>query len=130
ERIHELKARDEGKSSAVMFFAPLAMRGVLSTLGPRTREAIATLLPGPLTLVVHNPDHRYPLACREDPERLGLRLIDGPLAGERGASRGRSWPPGSPTSAEPRPPRALPHGGVRPAAGHLSLPQLHITELR
>jgi L-threonylcarbamoyladenylate synthase len=81
ERIHELKARDEGKSSAVMFFAPLAMREVLSTLGPRTREAIAALLPGAVTLVVHNPDHRYPLACREDPERLGLRLIDGPLAG-------------------------------------------------
>ena len=24
---------------------------------------------------------RYPLACREDPERLGVRLIEGPLAG-------------------------------------------------
>jgi L-threonylcarbamoyladenylate synthase len=34
-----------------------------------------------VTLVVANPDHRYPLACREDPERLGVRLIDGPLAG-------------------------------------------------
>jgi L-threonylcarbamoyladenylate synthase len=34
-----------------------------------------------VTLVVANPEHRYPLACREDPERLGLRLVDGPLAG-------------------------------------------------
>jgi L-threonylcarbamoyladenylate synthase len=32
-------------------------------------------------VVVANSDRRYPLACREDPERLGLRLIDGPLAG-------------------------------------------------
>ena len=28
-----------------------------------------------------NPEHRYPLACRDDRERIGVRLIDGPLAG-------------------------------------------------
>ena len=64
-----------------MYFSPLAMRELLSALGPRTREALGALLPGPVTLVVANPEHRYPLACREDPERLGVRLIDGPLAG-------------------------------------------------
>jgi L-threonylcarbamoyladenylate synthase len=85
ERIHALKGRDEGKPSAVMFFAPLAMREILSTLGPRTREALGSLLPGPVTVVVANPEHRYPLACREDPNRLGLRLIEGPLAGARSA---------------------------------------------
>src|SRR5690349_5135274 len=83
ERIHALKGRDDGKPSAVMFFAPLAMREVLSTLGPSTREALGALLPGPVTTVVANPERRYPLACREDPERLGLRLIEGPLAGAR-----------------------------------------------
>ncbi len=83
ERIHALKGRDEGKPSAVMFFAPLAMREVLSTLGPRTREALGALLPGPVTAVVANPEHRHPLACRDDPGRLGLRLIEGPLAGAR-----------------------------------------------
>ncbi len=82
-RIHALKGRDEGKPSAVMFFAPLAMREILSTLGPRTRHALGALLPGPVTAVVPNPERRYPLACREDPERLGLRLIEGPLAGAR-----------------------------------------------
>jgi len=81
ERIHALKGRDEGKPSAVMFFSPLAMRELISTLGSRTRDALAALLPGPVTLVVHNPERRYPLACREDPERLGVRLIEGPLAG-------------------------------------------------
>jgi L-threonylcarbamoyladenylate synthase len=85
ERIHALKGRDEGRPSAVMFFAPLAMREILSTLGPRTRDALGALLPGPVTAVVSNPQHRYPLACREDPERLGLRLIGGPLAGARSA---------------------------------------------
>jgi L-threonylcarbamoyladenylate synthase len=81
ERIHRLKGRDEGKSSAVMYLSPLAMRELVEGLGPRTRDAVGNLLPGPLTLVVANPGRRYPLACREDPERLGVRLIDGPLAG-------------------------------------------------
>jgi L-threonylcarbamoyladenylate synthase len=81
ERIHRIKGRDEGKSSAVMYFSPLAMRELVESLEPRAREAVGALLPGPVTLVVSNPARRYPLACREDPERLGLRLIDGPLAG-------------------------------------------------
>ena len=33
ERIHALKGRDEGKPSAVMFFAPLAMRELLADAG-------------------------------------------------------------------------------------------------
>jgi L-threonylcarbamoyladenylate synthase len=81
DRIHELKGRDEGKSSAVLYFSPLAMRELVAGLGPLTRDAVGTLLPGPVTLVVANPEQRYPLACREDPERLGVRLIEGPLAG-------------------------------------------------
>jgi L-threonylcarbamoyladenylate synthase len=80
-RIHEIKGRDEGRSSAVMYFTPLAMRELVSGLGPRARQAVGALLPGPVTLVVANPERRYPLACREDPERLGVRLIEGPLAG-------------------------------------------------
>lgn len=81
ERIHRLKGRDEGKSSAVMYLSPLAMRELVAGLGARTREAVGALLPGPVTLVVANPERRYPLACREDPERLGVRLIGGPLQG-------------------------------------------------
>jgi L-threonylcarbamoyladenylate synthase len=83
DRIQALKGREDAKPSAVMFFAPLAMRELLSALGPRTREALGVLLPGPVTVVVDNPEHRYRLACREDPRRLGLRLIEGPLAGAR-----------------------------------------------
>jgi L-threonylcarbamoyladenylate synthase len=81
DRIQEIKGRDERKPSAVMYFTPLAMRELLADLGPRTRDAAGKLLPGPVTLVIANPRHRYPLACREDPERLGVRLIEGPLAG-------------------------------------------------
>lgn len=82
-RIHTLKGRDDGTPSAVMYFAPLVMREALGQLAPRSRQAIAALLPGPATVVVANPERRYPLACRADPERLGLRLIDGPLTGAR-----------------------------------------------
>lgn len=81
KRIDKIKGRDEGKSSAVMYFSPLAMRELVSGLGSRTRDAIGALLPGSVTLVVANPQRRYPLACREDPERLGIRLIEGPLTG-------------------------------------------------
>jgi L-threonylcarbamoyladenylate synthase len=101
ERIRALKGREEGKPSAVMYLSPLAMRELVSSLGPRTREAVAGLLPGPLTLVVHNPERRYPLACSEDPERLGVRLIDGPLSGvmtplfQTSANRSGGPPPSS-----------------------------------
>jgi L-threonylcarbamoyladenylate synthase len=80
-RIHRLKGRDDGKPSAVMYFSPLAIRELLTSLGPKTKAVASALLPGPVTLVVRNPQRRYPLACRQDAERLGVRLIGGPLAG-------------------------------------------------
>jgi L-threonylcarbamoyladenylate synthase len=80
-RVQALKGRDDGKPSAVLFFSPLILRELVSSLGEPTREALSALLPGPVTLVVHNPERRYPLACREDPERLGIRLIESPLSG-------------------------------------------------
>lgn len=81
ERVHRIKGRDEGKPSAVLYFSPLAMRELVEGFGERTRAAAGALLPGPVTLVVSNPEGRYPLACREDPSRLGVRLVEGPLAG-------------------------------------------------
>jgi L-threonylcarbamoyladenylate synthase len=80
-RIHQLKGRNDGKPSAVMYFSPLALRELVGGLGPRAAAVAGALLPGPVTLVVANPERRYPLACREDETRLGIRLIGGPLAG-------------------------------------------------
>jgi L-threonylcarbamoyladenylate synthase len=80
-RIDRLKGREPGKSSAVMYFSLETARELIRGLGPRAGEAVGALLPGPVTLVLANPDRRYPFACREDPEKLGIRLIEGPLAG-------------------------------------------------
>jgi L-threonylcarbamoyladenylate synthase len=99
ERIQAIKGRDERKPSAVMYFSPLAMRELIAGLGPRARRAIGALLPGPVTLVLDNPERRYPLASRDDPERLGVRLIEGPLAGamtpvfQTSANRSGAAPP-------------------------------------
>ena len=62
ERIYELKRRPPRKPSAVMFFALEPALQALTDLGPRTREAIVALLPGPLTLLLPDPSRRYPLA--------------------------------------------------------------------
>lgn len=83
ERIHALKGRDDGKPSAVLYFAPLAMRELLGELGPASAAVVGALLPGPFTVVIDNPAGRYPLAARSTPDRLGVRLIEGPLAGAR-----------------------------------------------
>ena len=94
-----------------MYFSPLAMRELVAGLGPRTRRAVGALLPGPVTLVIANPERRYPLACREDPERLGVRLIEGPLAGamtpifQTSANRSGAEPPDRIRRARPRGPR-------------------------
>jgi L-threonylcarbamoyladenylate synthase len=67
QRIHSIKGRDEGRPSAVMYFSPLALREVVSGLGERSRQAVAELLPGPVTLVIANAERRYPLASRDRP---------------------------------------------------------------
>lgn len=68
-RLYELKGRPPERPAAVMFFALDAALRVLPELGPHTRAALRTLLPGPLTLLLPNPEHRYPLAC--SPLRVG-----------------------------------------------------------
>ena len=80
-RLYALKGRVPDKPAAVMFFdVSLALEAVYE-LGPKTREALGRLLPGPVTVLVPNPGHRFPLACAGNPEVLGLRvpLLEGPL---------------------------------------------------
>ncbi|MFL5824284.1 MAG: Sua5/YciO/YrdC/YwlC family protein [Solirubrobacteraceae bacterium] len=74
ERLYRLKGRPLGKPSAVMFFDLRVAVAALPELGPRTADALGRLLPGGVTLLVPNPAHRFPLACGEDPDSLGIRV--------------------------------------------------------
>ncbi|HEY1594076.1 MAG TPA: Sua5/YciO/YrdC/YwlC family protein, partial [Thermoleophilaceae bacterium] len=78
-RLYEIKGRPADRPAAVMFFQLERALEALGELGPRTRGALGRLLPGPVTLLLPNPERRFPLACGPVPERLGLRVPDVPL---------------------------------------------------
>ena len=84
ERVYLLKRRPVTKPSAVMFLDLELALAALPELGLRTRSALTRLLPGGLTVLVPNPAHRFPLACGDQAETLGLRVPVLPrLAGVR-----------------------------------------------
>lgn len=74
ERIYRLKGRPPTRPAAVMFFQLELALEALGELGPRTREALGRVLPGGVTLLLPNPERRFPLACGPLPEVLGLRV--------------------------------------------------------
>ena len=57
------RAAPPDKPAAVMFFQLDAALAGLPELGERTRAAVERLLPGGVTLLLPNPERRYPLAC-------------------------------------------------------------------
>jgi L-threonylcarbamoyladenylate synthase len=61
-KLYALKGRPPEKPAAVMFFE-------LGEWGD-----FGGLLPGGVTLLLPNPGRRFPLACTNDPETLGLRV--------------------------------------------------------
>lgn len=78
ERLYALKGRPADKAAAVMFFdLGTGLRAVRGH-GPRTHAALHGLMPGRVTALLPNPSHLYPLACRSDPETLGLRIVSVP----------------------------------------------------
>jgi tRNA threonylcarbamoyl adenosine modification protein (Sua5/YciO/YrdC/YwlC family) len=86
ERLYRLKGRSPAKPSAVMFFDRELALAALPELGERTRAALGRLLPGPVSVLLPNPGHRFPLACGEDISVFGLRVPIVP------ALAGVSWP--------------------------------------
>lgn len=75
-RLYELKGRPAERPAAVMFFALAAAFSALPELGARERAALGALLPGPVTLLLPNRSHRYPLA--------GGPEMNGPGGGRQG----------------------------------------------
>ena len=114
ERLYALKRRPPDKPAAVMFFSLGPALAALPELGPRTRAALAALLPGAVTLLLPNPRGRFPLACASDTATLGLRV-----AGRaRAAARAGARPPdvGQPRRRRGRaPPRATSRSRSEPA---------------
>jgi tRNA threonylcarbamoyl adenosine modification protein (Sua5/YciO/YrdC/YwlC family) len=82
ERLYALKRRRLDKPSAVMFFSLELALAALPELGPRTRSALERLLPGAVTVLLANPERRFPLACGDDASVLGLRVPELPRLGE------------------------------------------------
>jgi len=78
-RLYELKGRPAYKPSAVIFFSFAAALARLEPLGGRTRAALAALLPGPFTVLLANPERRWPLAC-EPQAALGGEPAGAPAA--------------------------------------------------
>jgi L-threonylcarbamoyladenylate synthase len=74
QRLYRLKGRRPGKPAAVMFFGLEAALAALPELPARTAAAVEALLPGPITPLLPNPTHRFPLACGPTPGVLGLRV--------------------------------------------------------
>jgi L-threonylcarbamoyladenylate synthase len=72
-RLYALKGRAPGKPAAVMVFG-LERALELVAAGARLQRALRALLPGPVTVLVPNPERRFALACADDPDTLGLRV--------------------------------------------------------
>jgi L-threonylcarbamoyladenylate synthase len=74
ERLYAIKGRRPDKPAAVLLFSLDLALAALPELGPRTVAALEGLLPGAVTLLLPNPERRFPLACGPDPETVGLRV--------------------------------------------------------
>lgn len=74
ERLYAIKGRRPDKPAAVMFFSLELALAALPQLGPRTTSALEGLMPGAVTLLLPNPERRFPLACGPDPTTIGLRV--------------------------------------------------------
>jgi L-threonylcarbamoyladenylate synthase len=90
QRLYAIKGRRPDRPAAVMFFRLMLALAALPELPGPTRAAAERLLPGPVTLLLPNPERRFPLACADTPEVLGLRVPQ--LAGELEPLAGVSWP--------------------------------------
>jgi L-threonylcarbamoyladenylate synthase len=73
DRLYALKGRPPDKPAALLCFSLETAVSLLPELGERTLNALRELLPGPVTVLLENPDRRFPLTGGE---LLGLRVID------------------------------------------------------
>jgi len=75
ERIYRLKGRDASKPSALLAGDLDALAAALPELD---LELVDRFLPGPYTLVVPNPAHRFPWLTGDNSDAIGIRVPDLP----------------------------------------------------
>ena len=78
-RLYELKQRPLDQATAVIFPTVAALREQLPWLGVRANWAVQSLLPGPWTLIVANPDGHFPWLTGGRAAPLGVRVPAGAL---------------------------------------------------
>jgi len=78
-RLYALKGREASRPTALVARDVDYVLECVPELGGRAEAIARELLPGPFTLVVPNPAHRYPWLAGSNPETLGIRVPD--LAG-------------------------------------------------
>jgi len=75
ERIYRLKGRDERKPIALLAGDLASLLDALPELDVTLTEG---LLPGPYTLIVPNPEHRFPWLTGGNPGAIGIRVPELP----------------------------------------------------
>jgi L-threonylcarbamoyladenylate synthase len=73
--LYALKGREEGRPTALV---AADLEQLVAEL-PELPDAAPALLPGPVTLVVPNPEHRFPWLTGGNPGSIGVRV---PVLGE------------------------------------------------
>jgi L-threonylcarbamoyladenylate synthase len=78
--LYAAKGRDAIQPTAVLFASVGALLERVPGLPARAVEAAHTLLPGPVTLVLPNPERRYAWLNAERPDAIGVRVpaVTGP----------------------------------------------------
>jgi L-threonylcarbamoyladenylate synthase len=69
--LYAMKGRESSQPTALL---AASVASLLEAVPELDRTVVETLLPGPYTLVLPNPAHRYPWLTGERPEAIGIRV--------------------------------------------------------
>jgi L-threonylcarbamoyladenylate synthase len=72
--LYRLKGREEAKPTALLAADVEGLLDCLPELRGRADAIVRALLPGPYTLVLPNPAHRYPWLTGSNPDAIGVRV--------------------------------------------------------
>jgi L-threonylcarbamoyladenylate synthase len=85
--LSRLKGRAESKPIALVAADLERLLALMPELSGRSEAILRAVLPGPYTLILTNPAHRYPWLNSPSPETIGIRIPDFEGAGAEVLSR-------------------------------------------